>query len=66
MPLKQILAAFALIAGCAVAAAQQTSQVQLKIEAANRTLTVTSRPGAGTAVRATLPLDEQLLGLLTP
>jgi uncharacterized protein YggE len=42
MPLKQILAAFALIAGCAVAAAQQTSQVQLKIEAANRTLTVSA------------------------
>jgi hypothetical protein len=33
---------FALVAGCASAAAQQTSQVQLKIEAANRTLTVSA------------------------
>jgi len=37
---KQAIAVFALIAGCAAAGAQQTSQVQLKIEAANRTLTV--------------------------
>jgi hypothetical protein len=42
MPLKHVLAAFALIAGCAAAVAQQTSQVQLKIEAANRTLTVSA------------------------
>lgn len=33
---------FALIAGCTAAVAQQTSQVQLKIEAANRTLTVSA------------------------
>ena len=37
-----------------------------RVEAANGTLTVTSRPGAGTVVRATLPLDQQLSGLLTP
>jgi uncharacterized protein YggE len=39
---KFVLVTFALIAGCAVAVAQQTSQVQLKIEAANRTLTVSA------------------------
>ena len=37
-----------------------------RVEAGNGTLTVTSRPDAGTVVRATLPLDEQLPGLLTP
>jgi uncharacterized protein YggE len=37
---KFALVTFTLIAGCAAAVAQQTSQVQLKIEAANRTLTV--------------------------
>ncbi len=30
-----------------------------RVEAANGTLTVTSRPGAGTVVRATLPLQER-------
>ncbi|MGD0293927.1 MAG: SIMPL domain-containing protein [Terracidiphilus sp.] len=40
MSLKQVIAAFALIVNCAAAAAQQTSQVQLKIEPTNRTLTV--------------------------
>jgi uncharacterized protein YggE len=40
--MKHVLAAFALIAGCAAVLAQQTSQVQLKIEAANRTLTVSA------------------------
>jgi len=39
---KFSLVIFALIAGCAAAAAQQTSQVQLKIEANNRTLTVSA------------------------
>jgi hypothetical protein len=39
---KFVLVTFALIAGRAVAVAQQTSQVQLKIEAANRTLTVSA------------------------
>lgn len=39
---KQVFAAFALIAGCAASVAQQTSQVQLKIEAANRTLAVSA------------------------
>jgi hypothetical protein len=38
---KQVIAAFALIGGC-MAAAQQTSQVQLKIEPSNRTLTVSA------------------------
>jgi uncharacterized protein YggE len=42
MSLKQVIVAFALIAGCAAAVAQQTSQVELKIEAANRTLTVSA------------------------
>jgi hypothetical protein len=42
MSLKQLIASFALIAGCATLVAQQTSQVQLKIEAANRTLTVSA------------------------
>jgi hypothetical protein len=40
MNFKQAIAAVALIAGCAAAGAQQTSQVQLKIEPSNRTLTV--------------------------
>jgi uncharacterized protein YggE len=39
---KQAIAAFALAAGCAAAVAQQASQVQLKIEPSNRTLTVTA------------------------
>ncbi len=42
MTKNQVIAAFALIAGCAAAVAQQTSQVQLKIEPANRTLTVSA------------------------
>jgi hypothetical protein len=42
MPVKHAIAAFALLAGCLAANAQQTSQVQLKIEAANRTLTVSA------------------------
>jgi uncharacterized protein YggE len=39
---KYVLVTFALIAGCTAAEAQQTNQVQLKIEAANRTLTVSA------------------------
>jgi hypothetical protein len=39
---KFVFVTFALIAGCAAAVAQQTSQVQLKIESANRTLTVSA------------------------
>jgi hypothetical protein len=39
---KQAVAAFALLAGCTVASAQQTSQVQLKIEPTNRTLAVSA------------------------
>ena len=39
---KQIMATFALLAGSVAAAAQQTSQVQLKIEPTNRTLTVSA------------------------
>lgn len=39
---KQAITAFALAAGCAAAVAQQASQVQLKIEPSNRTLTVTA------------------------
>ena len=42
MPVKQAIAAFALLAGCVAAIAQQTSQVQLKIEPTNRTLTVSA------------------------
>ncbi|MGA3262787.1 MAG: SIMPL domain-containing protein [Terracidiphilus sp.] len=42
MPVKHAIAAFALLAGCVAVSAQQTSQVQLKIEAANRTLTVSA------------------------
>jgi hypothetical protein len=42
MPVKQAIAAFALLAGCVAAIAQQTSQVQLKIKPANRTLTVSA------------------------
>jgi hypothetical protein len=42
MYFKQAIAAIALIAGCAVASAQQSNQVQLKIEPSNRTLTVTA------------------------
>jgi uncharacterized protein YggE len=39
---KQVMAAFVFLAGGAAALAQQTSQVELKIEAANRTLTVSA------------------------
>ena len=39
---KQVMATIALLAGSAAAAAQQTSQVQLKIEPTNRTLTVSA------------------------
>src|ERR1035438_6173599 len=39
---KSAIAAIALVAGCAAAVAQQTSQVQLKIETTNRTLTVSA------------------------
>jgi hypothetical protein len=42
MPVKQAIAAFALLAGCVAAIAQQTSQVQLKIEPTNPTLTVSA------------------------
>jgi hypothetical protein len=42
MHFKQAIATFALVAGSAAAVAQQTSQVQLKIEPSNRTLTVTA------------------------
>jgi uncharacterized protein YggE len=42
MPQKQAIAIFALLAGCVAAGAQQTSQIQLKIEPANRTLTVSA------------------------
>jgi uncharacterized protein len=42
MLMKQGNATIALLAGCAAAAAQQTSQVQLKIEPTNRTLTVSA------------------------
>jgi uncharacterized protein YggE len=41
MYFKQVIAAFALLGG-SMAAAQQTSQVQLKIESSNRTLTVSA------------------------
>jgi uncharacterized protein YggE len=39
---KQAIAVVAFFAGCATAVAQQTSQVQLKIEPSNRTLTVSA------------------------
>jgi hypothetical protein len=39
---KKGIAALALVASCVVAEAQQTSQVELKIEPANRTLTVSA------------------------
>jgi uncharacterized protein YggE len=42
MNAKQMIAAFALLAGGVAAVAQQTSQVELKIEPANRTLTVSA------------------------
>lgn len=46
MPMKQAFAALALLAGCIggciAAGAQQTSEVQLKIEPTNRTLTVSA------------------------
>lgn len=38
----QLIVAFSFITGCAVAVAQQTSQVELKIEPTNRTLTVSA------------------------
>jgi len=40
MNFKQVTAALALIIGCALAVAQSTNQIQLKIEPSNRTLTV--------------------------
>jgi hypothetical protein len=43
MPQKNAIATIALLAGCVAAGAQQTSQVQLKIEPANRTLTVNAQ-----------------------
>jgi uncharacterized protein YggE len=42
MPTKQAIAVFALLAGCTAISAQQTSQVELKIEATNRTLAVSA------------------------
>jgi uncharacterized protein len=42
MSVKQGIPMFALLAACVAAGAQQTSQVQLKIEPANRTLTVSA------------------------
>ena len=42
MPAKQAIATIALLTGCLAVAAQQTSQVQLKIEPTNRTLTVSA------------------------
>lgn len=42
MNIKHAFAVFALVAGCAAAVAQQASQVQLKIEPSNRTLTVSA------------------------
>jgi uncharacterized protein YggE len=39
---KQALVALVIVLGCAAASTQQTNQVQLKIEAANRTLTVSA------------------------
>ena len=42
MNAKQMIAMFALLAGGVAALAQQTSQVELKIEPANRTLTVSA------------------------
>ncbi|MGA2350065.1 MAG: SIMPL domain-containing protein [Terracidiphilus sp.] len=42
MHFKQAIAAVALVVGCATSGAQQTSQVQLKIEPSNRTLTVSA------------------------
>jgi uncharacterized protein len=42
MLVKQGIATIAVLAGCVAAAAQQTGQVQLKIEPANRTLTVSA------------------------
>lgn len=42
MSIRQAIAVLALMAGSAAAGAQQATQVQLKIEAANRTLTVSA------------------------
>jgi hypothetical protein len=43
MFLKHAVATFAICASCAAAAAQQTTEVQLKIEPTNRTLTVSAQ-----------------------
>jgi uncharacterized protein len=42
MPVKFTIAALALIAGCALAVAQQTTQPQLKVDSSNRTLAVSA------------------------
>ena len=42
MPAKRTIAAIALLAGCTVAAGQQTTQLELKVDSTNRTLTVTA------------------------
>jgi len=42
MSAKRTIASFALLAGCAVAAAQQITQPELRVDSTNRTLTVTA------------------------
>ncbi len=42
MPISRTIAALAILAGCALAAAQQPSQLKLTIDSANRTLTVSA------------------------
>ena len=42
MNAMQAVAALALVVGCVAGSAQQTTQVQLKIEPTNRTLTVSA------------------------
>jgi uncharacterized protein YggE len=42
MSVKRIIATIALVAGCALAAAQQVAQPELKVDSTNRTLTVTA------------------------